>query len=251
MKIGDRRGEFSLTPQAFDNHCQEARVLACRQGRPSVLVHEDGSGGRVVTKVFYPRRSWPKGWLWPHSERFRRMLRELAVRGIAVPVERAAGRVTGTDIRLVTYEWLDGVDLRALGRQLPRRELAAFVADLHALGVYCRGLHLGNVVALVEGGFGLLDVTDTRLLDRPLPLRMRARNLGILCAHPEDIAVLEHGTWSDLVMDYCRAAGLSVAAAARLRDRVRMEVVRRSIRRQRTAGLGAGPLIGVLSGRER
>jgi hypothetical protein len=198
-----------------------------------MLLHEDSTGARLVTKVWYPKRRWSSDRLWPYQDRFRRALRLLRERGFLVPVERAHGQVEGTGIRFVIYEWLDGTPLRSLGDEVRIRTLATFAADVHRRGVYFRGLHLGNIIVRPDGQLALLDVSDIRFLDRPLPLRMRVRNLGILCSHPEDLEFMLDGNWSDLVMAYCRAAEMSLADAAHVRDRVRIQMERRQAKRER------------------
>jgi len=236
LKLGDRRGQIVLTPLEFDAHCRDARILERKRGRPTLLAHVDSDGTRLLTRVWYPKGRWSSDRFWPYSDRFRRALAALKERGIRVPVETAHGEVAGTGIRIVVHEALAGTPLRGLRPEPALKGLAGFLADLHARGVYCRGLHLGNVLALEGGGFGLSDVSDTRLLDRPLTQRMRERNLGILCVHPVDFEGMLDGRWSDLVMDYCRAASLSIDQAAQMRDRVRGQMERRQARREGRVG---------------
>jgi len=252
--VGDRRGEVELSPLEFEAHCRAARVLERRQGQPVLLAHADSAGAGLLTRIWYPQARWSSDRFWPHSERFRqahRMLREV---GIHVPREVAHGQVAGSGVRFVVHEALAGTPLKSMAPEAALRMLAGFVAELHAKGVYCRSLHLDNVLALDGGGLALLDVSDTKLLDRALPLRMRERNLGILCVHPADLEWMLDGRWSDLVMDYCRAAQLSLAQAAQMRDRVRVQMARRQAKRQRRNAVGTLAVdrqLGTLGGRRR
>jgi len=230
LKLGDRRGEITLSPAEFEAHCLGAQVLERKIHGPAVLLHEDSAGIRLVTKLWYPRGRWSSDRIWPYSERFRHALVKLRALGICVPQERAHGRVQGSVVRFVIYEWFEGAPVRSLLPDVRLKAIAAFVAQLHAKGVFFRGLHLGNILARESGDFALIDVADTKFLDRPLPLRMRERNLGILCAHMADLAYMQEGNWSELVMDYCRAANLTVAQAARMRDRVQVQMQRRMAR---------------------
>jgi hypothetical protein len=239
LKPEDLRGEVALSLPEFEMLCRDARVLERRQGRPVLLAHAAAGGTPLLTRVWYARGRWSSDRLWPYSERFRYALGILAGRGIQVPEARAWGNVTGSDIRYLSHDLLEGTPLRAMAPVPALKSAAAFIWDLHAHGVYCRSLSLGSMIALPEGGFALQDVSDTRLLDGPLPARMRERNLGILCAHPEDLDwMMSEARWSDLVMEYCRVANLSVAAAARMRERVRLQMARRQARR-RWGGYGA------------
>ena len=233
LKLGDRRGEILLSSAEFEAHCLEAQVLVRKIHGPGVLVHEDSAGTRLVTKVWYPRGRWSSDRIWPYSERFRRALGRLRALDVRVPQERAHGRVQGSAVRFVIYEWFEGTPVRSQLADVGLKAIAAYVAQLHAKGVYFRGLHLGSMLALKGGDFGLIDVCDTKFLDQPLPLRMRERNLGILCAHAADLAFMRDGNWSDLVMDYCRAANLNVTQAARMRDRVQVQMQRRIARHKR------------------
>ncbi|WP_336145611.1 lipopolysaccharide kinase InaA family protein, partial [Klebsiella pneumoniae] len=52
-----------------------------------------------------------------------------------------------------------------------------FMAQLHERGVYFRSLHLGNVLLLEDGEFGLIDVADMRIFPSALRNTLRQRNL--------------------------------------------------------------------------
>ena len=232
MKLGDRRGELELSPVEFEMHLRETRILERKLGRPVLLGHTDSDGTRLLTRIWYPKGRWSSDRFWPYSVRFCNAARMLRDRGIHAPVTRAHGAIDGTLIRFAVFEEFEGTPLRLLQPAIDLRALAAYVAELHARGVYCRGLNLDSVFALKNGGFALQDVADTKLLDRPLPARMRERNLGILCANPVDLEFMLAGRWSDLVMAYCRAAGLTLRQSAGMLDRVRSEIDRRRAKRQ-------------------
>ncbi len=224
------RGAVELTESLFERHCRTSEVIEqATDGRPRLLCHEDALGVPLITKLW-----WPSGMLGRKSvrraEQFRNRLGSLAARGVSVPVYRAHGR-TGAGVRFVVYERLDGCCLRDLDGDFDLGELAEFVVALHARGVYFRGLHLGNVIARDDGALGVVDVQDVRLRRRPLGLRMRERNLGILCSHPRDRQYMDNGHWSELVMAYCRRAGMSVAEAAHMREMVAGQVSKRRARR--------------------
>ena len=62
-------------------------------------------------------------------------------------------------------------------RQALIERFGKFMAQLHEKGVYFRSLHLGNVLVLEDGEFGLIDLADLRIYPTPLSLSMRQRNL--------------------------------------------------------------------------
>jgi hypothetical protein len=248
VMAGAYSGRMTLTDAEFASYVDMGTVLARRGDRPVMLRHDDPGGGLLITRIWWPKGLITSAWLWPYHERFQRALTRLPELGFTVPVYRAHGRLSRGGSGFVVYERLAGVTLRNLGRDLDVRALGVLVAALHRAGVYCRGLNLGSVLRLDDGGLGLVDLQDVRFhaRQRPLPLRMRERNLGILCSHPHDAGLLEDGRWSELVMAYCRESGFSLDQAARLRDRVRLQMQRRRAlrlaRRLRRQAPDVGPV---------
>lgn len=241
--VADWRGAVVLSEAEFTAHCASGEVLERKRGEVAVLAHSDAAGLPLITKIWRPARGSMGALLRPPHRRFRRALLALQQRGIRVPRYRAHGRVRHGDARFVVYERLAGEVLRTRPGHVDLDVLARLAVDLHARGVYFRGLHLGNVVRAADGRLGLIDVQDVRLRRRPLSARMRARNLGILCAHPKDLAFLAPERWSELVLAYCRAAGLGVAETARMRARVERQIRRRGLRRAaRRKRRGLAPL---------
>lgn len=238
-----------ISPELLDAVCEAGEVLETRLGRPVLISHCDPEGRPVVTRLWRRKRLFSSDRLWPYSERFVHAATALRRLGLEVPQIRASGRI-GSGLRFVTYEPVVGRSLRAAGPAVDRTALARFVLQLHDLGVYCRGLNLGNLVQLPDGRFGLVDVTQTRLQGRPLSRRERERNLGILCSHPQDLGVLAGGPWSELVMAYCRAADVSLACAAQMRERVRVQVERRRARRAPAGAPAAASPAAHLAGRD-
>lgn len=236
----------SVPGVVFDRLLADAEILEDKLGQPAVLEHADQEGTALVTKIWRARGPFSSDRLIPYSSRFVRAARRLRDLGVPAPRVRFHGRVAGREVRFVTYERLPGRPLRALGDQIDLTTLAGFVLRLHDLGVYFRGLHLGNLIETDEGVLGIIDVADTRFQRRPLSRRQRVRSLGILCSHPLDYPYMQEGHWSELVMAYCSVSGMTLAEAARVRERVRRQVQRRNTRRNvaRTRR-GRPPLQGV------
>lgn len=235
--LDDHRGALILPAAELAAHCNRSHVLCSKNGAPVVLEHADADGRCLITKIWRRRHLWSSDLVWPYHDRFRRALAELERLDVPVPRYRAHGRVAGGDQSFVVYERLEGTPLRDLGGRFDLKAFAAFVARLHDLGVYFRGLHLGHVIQLSDGRFGLIDVQDIKFLKHPLSRRMRERSLGILCSHPDDLVYM-NGHWSELVMAYCRASNCSLAQAADMRERVRLQMERRGARRAARRGLG-------------
>jgi hypothetical protein len=229
-RLGEHRGAFLLSAAELAAHCNHGDVIATHHGRPSAVLHLDADGQRLVTRIWRRKGLFTSDRLWPYAERFRHALTALAAVDVPVPRYRAHGRVRGAGERVVVCEWLEGDTLRSLGGRFDRKALATFVAELHERGIHVRGLNLGDVVRLPDGRLGLLDVQAVELRNRPLPLRVRERNLAMLCSRDEDLAFMT-AHWSELVMAYCRAANLTLAQAAHLRERVRVRIEGRRARR--------------------
>lgn len=236
----DLHGCRDLDGAQFEALCAAGEVLAWKGGKPAVLAHRDSDGNRLIVKLW--RRDRLSSPLRAYHRRFRHALEQLHARGVPAPRYVGHGGVRG-GAHYVAYDYLDGEALRGRLDAVGIERLAAFVAELHRSGVYFRGLHLANVIELPDRRFGLIDVQDSRFRRRPLPWRLRVRNLGSLCAHPLDLDEFGSGVWNALVAAYAEAAGLDAVAAIRLEHRVFGQIRRRSARRvARRARRGLEPL---------
>ncbi len=118
-------------------------------------------------------------WLLPWRMKTEwRNLARLKKKAVPVP-ERACfgykGRGAGQGFFLVTEEAGGAAVDRADPDQICR--LAAYLAGLHAKGVYHRDFHPGNVRLSSTGAFVLLDVQEVYIFPR-LPRRLKVLNLG-------------------------------------------------------------------------
>lgn len=158
-----------------------AEVLEGDAHGEKVLRLVDGS----MLKLFRRKRVVTSAAWYPYARRFIDNAEALAQRGIPVPRTIAALRVASVKRDAVHYHPLEGVALRSLIRQglAPeterrlKRQFTEFVIHLHALGIYFRSLHLGNVILTPSGELGLIDFSDLRIYRRPLPRFMRRRNI--------------------------------------------------------------------------
>ncbi|MEE4464061.1 hypothetical protein V2S84_18440, partial [Azotobacter chroococcum] len=125
--------------------------------------------------------------LQPAARRFCRNAEELGQRDIRTPqvietfwLDRAAG-LSGC-----LYRPLPGISVEQLYRQAPQRitellpALASFIRHLHERGIYFRSLHLGNIIRMPDGQFGLIDILDLRCRQGALSSWQVKRNLGHL-----------------------------------------------------------------------
>lgn len=178
-----------LTPTAFEQMTANARVIEEDGLGPKVLRLTDGS----FLKLFRRRRCYTSGSFNPYSERFAVNSEQLRDMGIPTPQTLNLYRLKngssavhycplpGNTLRQV----LQGITAPAVRQALVER-FGKFMAQLHERGVYFRSLHLGNVLVLEDGEFGLIDLADLRIYPSPLTLSLRQRNLRHMQRYTED-----------------------------------------------------------------
>ncbi|MFJ2283673.1 O-antigen ligase family protein [Pseudomonas sp. NPDC087803] len=155
------------------------------------VIEEDGLGPKVLRltdgsflKLFRRRRWYTSGSFNPYSERFAVNSEQLRQMGIPTPQVLNLYRLDDGS-SAVHYAPLPGHTLRQVlqsitapaVRQALVERFGKFMAQLHEKGVYFRSLHLGNVLVLEDGEFGLIDLADLRIYPTPLSLSLRQRNL--------------------------------------------------------------------------
>ncbi|MDD0968063.1 MULTISPECIES: bifunctional O-antigen ligase/aminoglycoside phosphotransferase family protein [Pseudomonas] len=155
------------------------------------VIEEDGLGPKVLRlndgsflKLFRRRRWYTSGSFNPYSERFAVNSEQLRQIGIPTPQVLNLYRLKDGS-SAVHYTPLPGHTLRQVlqsitapaVRQALVERFGKFMARLHEQGVYFRSLHLGNVLVLEDGEFGLIDLADLRVYPSSLSLSLRQRNL--------------------------------------------------------------------------
>ena len=198
----------TLAPQAREQLCANAHVVEADGLGPKVLRLEDGS----FLKLFRARRWYTSGRFNPLSERFARNSQQLREHGIASPsvLNLYTLRDGSTAVR---YQPLPGQTLRqvlqgldtSLQESLVER-FGRFVAQLHERGVYFRSLHLGNVLLMDDGEFGLIDLADMRIYPSALRNTLRQRNLKHMQRYPQDRGWLFETHFEQLATGYACVA---------------------------------------------
>lgn len=188
---------------------EQAKVLEQDRHGPKVYQLETGQ----MLKLFRVKRWWSSARLFPYSKRFMRNAQGLRSLGIPTVNVLAAYRLADWRKTGVLYEPLPGLTLRqAAGNgqltQAHIRQLGAFVAKLHRLGIYFRSLHFGNIVLTPSGEMGLIDIADLKLAGRPLGCHQRLRNLRHLCRLAKDRLFLREAGWPQFCEAYFNQGGL-------------------------------------------
>ncbi len=169
-------------------------------------IEEDGLGVKVARLSsgdflkLYRRKRLLSSDLWDlPAQRFADNARGLLRLGIITPTVLDVLMISERRLSAVLYQPLPGDTLRNQLRQLDAgqrpalvRKFGTFLGELHQLGVYFRSLHLGNVLLLPDGSFGLIDLSDMKLESRPLAPWKRRRNLQHILRYAEDIEWLTH-----------------------------------------------------------
>ncbi len=169
-------------------------------------IEEDGLGIKVARLdngdflKLYRRKRLLSSDLWDlPAQRFADNARGLLNLGITAPTVLDVLMISERRLSAVRYHPLPGDTLRNQLRQLDAgaraalvKEFGTFLGELHQRGVYFRSLHLGNVLLLPDGGFGLIDLSDMKLENRALAPWKRRRNLQHILRYAEDIDWLTH-----------------------------------------------------------
>ena len=159
-----------------------------RLSEGATVLEEDLRGVKVlltpdnhIIKLFYPRNRLTSASVYPYAHRFWKNAQQLRKKGIpTVTCEQL--RYDKTHKRhLISYPLLPGTTLRDCLKKFPDDDtyltrLSAFLTLLHEKGILFRSVHLGNILVLENGEFGLIDIADMRIQHRPLGLVKRARN---------------------------------------------------------------------------
>ncbi|WP_460140410.1 O-antigen ligase family protein [Pseudomonas sp. S2_E01] len=169
-----------LTQPALEAMSADARIIEEDGLGPKVLRLVDGS----FLKLFRPRRWYTSGSFNAYSERFAVNSERLRNMGFPTPrilelyrLEDGSSAVHYTPLPGHTLrQVLQGITAPEVRQALVER-FGKFMAQLHEQGVYFRSLHLGNVLVLEDGEFGLIDVADLRIFPSSLSLSLRQRNL--------------------------------------------------------------------------
>ncbi|MFJ2687981.1 O-antigen ligase family protein [Pseudomonas sp. NPDC087342] len=205
----------TLKPTAFEQMTANAQMIEEDGLGPKVLRLADGS----FLKLFRRRRWYTSGSFNPYSERFAVNSEQLRTLGIPTPLTLGLYRLKDGS-SAVHYSPLPGNTLRQVlqgitapaVRQALVERFGKFMAQLHEQGVYFRSLHLGNVLVLEDGEFGLIDLADMRIYPSSLSLSLRQRNLRHMQRYTEDRRWLFEDHFEALLQGYAVTASKSAVS---------------------------------------
>ena len=199
----------TATPSALQQLTADARVIEEDGLGPKVLRLTDGS----FLKLFRRRRWYTSGSFTPYSDRF--AVNSMQLRGLGIPTPQILDLYRFEDGSTgVHYSPLPGNTLRQIlqgitapaVRQALVERFGKFMAQLHQKGIYFRSLHLGNVLVLEDGEFGLIDLADLRSYPSSLSPSLRRRNLRHMQRYAEDRRWLFEDHFEALLQGYAAVA---------------------------------------------
>ena len=213
------RSSELMTPQALENMLVGGEVLEQDERGYKVVRLQTGD----ILKIFRVRRKVSGARIYSHARRFIRNAERLHQLGVStVQCKRLYHFANSTDTA-VLYAPLAGYTVKKLVEaDLLNREMATalgmFIARLHQLGIHFRSLHMGNILVMPDGQYGLIDISDMSIYPWPLFCNTRIRNFRHLCRYPDDIRKLGQLSWSGVLDGYFSSGNLSSKCKAKIRQ---------------------------------
>lgn len=176
----------AITIADYNALVRQSDILLTGKRGPRLLATCDNQ----LVKLFPARKLMSSNRLIPYAKRFVANAIKLQQRNIVTVQPTRYGKILGTPSYYVQYPKLAGKDMRALineGSQINLlAEIAIFIATLHRLGIFFRGIHLANLLRLENKQIALLDITSVKFKSKPLSLDQRKRNILHLLNNLDD-----------------------------------------------------------------
>ncbi|MDR2508147.1 MAG: phosphotransferase [Candidatus Accumulibacter sp.] len=181
-----------VTARELENWLANGETLERDTRGPKVVALKNAGGGDVYLKIFHTRRLPFLARLFPPAARFARNTGILEALNIPCPkVIKTFWINPSAGLSACLYHPLPGTTLETLLQQNPEKlkaslpRLAGFIRQIHGHGIYFRSLHIGNIVQMPDGNFGLIDVLDLKRWIFALGRRHVRRNFRHLERHLE------------------------------------------------------------------
>lgn len=213
------RSSELMTPQALENMLAGGEVLEQDERGYKVIRLQSGD----ILKIFRVRRKVSGTRIYSHARRFIRNAERLHQLGVStVQCKRLYHFANSTDTA-VLYVPLAGYTVKKLVEaDLLNREMAMalgmFIARLHQLGIHFRSLHMGNILVMSDGQYGLIDISDMSIYLWPLFCNTRLRNFRHLSRYPDDIKRLGKLSWESLQEGYFANSQIGAACKSKIRS---------------------------------
>lgn len=206
----------AISNEQLDALCRNGTPIDSQGGYPCIVIHPDDT----ITKIWAQRkRLFSSRSYNPYHKRFVKNAAMLASRGILVPEILNHAVLEGSHVGIVTYRSLPGQSIRDLLKESPDEVdipgLCDYIFDLHEKGVLFRSIHFGNIIRLPDGSYGLIDFTDVKYFNGPVPLARRAANLAFPLRYQEDVERIGVAKLPSIVNSYLTLLDLDTPARER------------------------------------
>jgi serine/threonine protein kinase len=208
-----------MSAQEYNQLAQGATELERDRHGVKVLLTPD----KQIIKLIRIKRWLSFSVIYPYSLRFLRNAKRLSAMGISCVQVKRVFYCHAIKRHGIIYPLMEGESLEKIAAREGLSEhmfqlLAEFIALLHRKGVYFRSLHLGNILLLPQGGFGLIDVADMRFSKFPLRVYQRRRNFRHLLRNRDQRQLFTEYGLQRFFDHYFKAAGLDAAQSGKIRS---------------------------------
>lgn len=182
------------------------------------ILEQDHFGIKVVRlangdilKIFRVKRTISSANLFSYARSFCRNEKRLHQLGIPTIQVKQLYHLSKDHKTAVLYSPLEGVTVRELFAKgqltaAHARQLGAFIARVHDLGIYFRGLHSGNIVFTPQGELGLIDISEMTIFPWRLERRRRKRNFARYWRNAAEANSFGLANIQVLISAYCAAS---------------------------------------------
>lgn len=210
---------LNLDSKSYNTLTEDGRIIEADGLGPKVIQLKDKS----FFKIFRRKSIISSSSIIPYAKRFAANSEQLNKLGIIAPEILAIYKLYNGSTA-VQYNPLPGETLRKklheskseTEKALLTQQFGCFLAELHKKGIYFRSLHLGNVLLLPSGKFGLIDLADMKISGRPLSRSMRIRNLKHMQRYAEDKSWLFETHLDSLISGYSKISPIHIVKSLNL-----------------------------------
>jgi len=195
----------NITHEEYKELKKSSTLVDTKNGYPAIILHPD----KTITKLWSKKaKLFSSARFYPYAKRFISNAVQLKRRGIPVPAILEHLRIKDSHVQLVRYEELSGSSIRNLLENSPNEVdmlgLANFIFGLHQKGIFFRAIHLGNVIQMPDGNFGLIDFTDVTFHSKPLSHQQRASNIATPLRYAADVKLIKQSNLPNLETLYLK-----------------------------------------------
>lgn len=206
-----------LTTTFRKSHLLTQQALADLLASASHVFEKDRHGIKVakltdgtMIKVFRVKRLFSGAQFYSYARRFCRNIDRLKQRNIPVPEVLTLYHVKSSRLSVVHYSPLAGKTIKDLMKEGSLDDKLAyqvgdFIAKVHELGIYFRGLHIGNIVLTPNGDLGLIDVSELSIYWH-LSRYRRLRNFARFWRSQEDALQFGQANIQALIKGYLQSS---------------------------------------------